>query len=276
MVFAVAAGVGVLLAFLGPFGSYGAPLADRLIFWITSVVAGTGLSVLTTLLLPIRWRGHSGPVYVLTATILVTPLQTLVVQGLLPLLAPPQVVAEITFWEQLPNVAVLMLLGTSAAWFFQMRAHKAPAPPEPAAPSQPKPEPAPFFDRLPPALGTRLLCLEMEDHYLRVHTDQGNVLILLRLRDAVAELRAMPGAQVHKSWWVARAALAGAERGKSGWELILTDGRRVPVGRTYRPALVAEGWLPGGRKGGETGHGSEIPEPAENPSAPSGNARISS
>jgi len=276
MLFAVAAGVGVFLAFLGPFGSYGAPLADRLLFWITSVVAGTGLSVLTTLLLPMRWRGPSGPVYVLTATILVTPLQTLVVQLLLPLLAPPQVVAEITFWRQVPNVAVLMLIGTSAAWFFQMRAQSAPAAPEAAAPSQPTPEPAPFFERLPPALGTRLLCLEMEDHYLRVHTDQGNALILLRLRDAVAELRAVPGAQVHKSWWVARAALAGAERGKSGWELILTDGRRVPVGRTYRPALVAEGWLPGGRKGDETGHASEIPEPAENPSAPSQNARISS
>ncbi len=274
MVFAVAAGVGVFLAFLGPFGSYGAPLPDRLIFWVTSVLAGTGLSVLTTLLLPSRWRGHSGPVYVLIATILVTPLQTLVVQLLLPLIAPPQIVAEISFWRHLPNVAVLMLIGTSAAWLFQKRPAGAPAVPVQSAPAAP--ETSPFFDRLPPALGTRVLCLEMEDHYLRVHTDQGNALILLRLRDAVAELRAVPGAQVHKSWWVARTALAGAERGKSGWELILTDGRRVPVGRTYRPALVAEGWLPGGRKGEEVDHESEIQEPPKNPSAPSGTARISS
>ncbi len=274
MVFAIAAGVGMFLAFLGPFGSYAAPLPDRLMFWVASVVAGTGLSVLTTLLLPTRWHGASGPVYVLIATLLVTPLQTFVVQLLLPLIAPPQVVAEISFWEQLPNVALLMLIGTSAAWFFQKRPASAQPVPVQSAPAAS--ETSPFFDRLSPALGTRLLCLEMEDHYLRVHTDRGNALILLRLRDAVAELRAVPGAQVHKSWWVARAALAGAERGKSGWELILTDGRRVPVGRTYRPTLLAEGWLPGGRKGDEIGHGSEVADPSENPSAPSGNARTSS
>jgi hypothetical protein len=274
MLFAVAAGVGVLLAFLGPFGSYGAPLPDRLVFWIASVIAGTGLSALTTLLLPIRWRGHSGPVYVLTATALVTPLQTLVVQLLLPMIAPPQIVSEISFWQNLPNVAVLVLIGTSAAWVFQTRPTVAPVVPVQSAPTAP--ETTPFFARLPHALGTQVLCLEMEDHYLRVHTSLGNALILMRLRDAVAELRAVPGMQVHKSWWVARAALAGAERGKSGWELILTDGRRVPVGRTYRPTLVAEGWLPGGRKGDETGHGSEVPDPLENPSASSGNARISS
>ncbi|WP_198148313.1 hypothetical protein [Elstera litoralis] len=151
ILFAVAAGVGVFLGFLGPFGSYGAPLPDRLMFWITSVVAGTGLSVLTTLLLPIRWRGHSGPVYVLTATALVTPLQTLVVQLLLPLIAPPQVVADILFWEQLPNVAVLMLIGTSAAWFFQARPPS--AEPAPVASATAVPETAPFFERLPPALG---------------------------------------------------------------------------------------------------------------------------
>ncbi len=274
MLFVVAAGVGVFLAFLGPFGSYGAPLPDRLVFWITSVVAGTGLSALTTLLLPVRWRGHSGPVYVLTATALVTPLQTLVVQLLLPLIAPPQVVAEMGFWQELPNVAVLMLIGTSAAWFFQTRPKITARPPvETVAPA---PETSPFFARLPRALGTQVLCLEMEDHYLRAHTPLGNALILMRLRDAVTELRAVPGTQVHKSWWVARAALAGAERGKSGWELILTDGRRVPVGRTYRPALVAEGWLPGSRKGDEAGHGSQVTDPLENPSASSGNARISS
>ncbi len=274
MLFVVAAGVGVFLAFLGPFGSYGAPLPDRLMFWITSVVAGTGLSALTTLLLPIRWRGHSGPVYVLTATALVTPLLTLVVQLLLPLIAPPKVVAEMGFWQELPNVAVLMLIGTSAAWFFQTRPKNTARPP--AETVAPAPETSPFFDRLPPTLGTQVLCLEMEDHYLRAHTSLGNALILMRLRDAVAELRAVPGAQVHRSWWVARAALAGAERGKSGWELILTDGRRVPVGRTYRPALVAEGWLPGGRKGDDVGHGFEVPDPRENPSASSGNTRISS
>ncbi|MBS0221407.1 MAG: hypothetical protein JSR91_11775 [Proteobacteria bacterium] len=45
-----------------------------------------------------------------------------------------------------------------------------------------------FFRRIPPALGRDLLALEMEDHYLRIHTTLGSDLILLRLRDAIAEL----------------------------------------------------------------------------------------
>ena len=46
----------------------------------------------------------------------------------------------------------------------------------------------PLFDQLPPELGSAIIALEMEDHYLRVHTRLGSDLILLRMRDALAEL----------------------------------------------------------------------------------------
>ena len=65
---------------------------------------------------------------------------------------------------------------------------------------------------MPPALGRDLLALEMEDHYLRIHTALGSDLILLRLRDALAELGPSRGRQVHRSWWVAEGAIASAER----------------------------------------------------------------
>ncbi len=264
-------GVGLLLALLGPFGSYAAPLLDRLLFWGATVLLGTGLSVLAALLLPSRWRQVAWPLYVAGATLVLGPVQTLIVQKLLPLIAPPDQAMAARFWDHLPEVMLLMALGTALSigflrWSDAVRAAAAP----PAAP----PPATPFFDRLPPALGQDLLCLEMEDHYLRVHTSRGNALILLRLRDAVAELRPVPGAQVHKSWWVARAAVTHAERSKSGWDLVLTDGRRVPVGRSFQRALAADGWLPQGRRQeeGAEDHAPGLANPPETPSPPSGKA----
>ena len=85
--------------------------------------------------------------------------------------------------------------------------------------------------------------MESEDHYLRLHTSQGQDLILLRLADAVAELDAIEGMQVHRSWWVARAAIAEARRGDGRATLTLKDGSEVPVSRTYAKALRERGWI---------------------------------
>ena len=49
----------------------------------------------------------------------------------------------------------------------------------------------------------------MEDHYVRVFTDAGESLILLRLSDAMAEVRDVPGLQIHRSHWVAATRWTG-------------------------------------------------------------------
>lgn len=65
----------------------------------------------------------------------------------------------------------------------------------------------PFLDRLTPRLRDSVLyAVEAQDHYLRVHTDKGSDLILLRLADAIGELSAVEGAQTHRSWCLARQA----------------------------------------------------------------------
>jgi len=100
-----------------------------------------------------------------------------------------------------------------------------------------------FLDRIPPALGRGILYLENEDHYIRVHTDHGSALILMRMRDAVAELAALDGAQVHRSWWVARNAVRDVVRRDRAILLRLIDGREVPVARSMAPALKQAGWF---------------------------------
>ena len=83
----------------------------------------------------------------------------------------------------------------------------------------------------------------MEDHYLRVHTALGSDLILLRMRDAVAELDGLDGAQVHRSWWVARRAVEKIERDGRNVRLVLATGLVAPVARNMVPVLKSGGWL---------------------------------
>ncbi len=105
------------------------------------------------------------------------------------------------------------------------------------------PAPAPFLKRLPSRLGSELLCLQAEDHYLRVHTPLGNDLMLCRLSDAMAELGGLEGLQVHRSYWVARAAVVGVERNGKKLALRLANGLDVPVSRTFLRGLRSAGWL---------------------------------
>ena len=83
----------------------------------------------------------------------------------------------------------------------------------------------------------------MEDHYVRAHTPAGSTLLLLRMRDAVAELDGVDGLRVHRSWWVARNAVAGMRREGRNIRLILTNGVEAPVARGETERLRREGWI---------------------------------
>jgi hypothetical protein len=114
---------------------------------------------------------------------------------------------------------------------------RAPSPATIAAPG------AAFQDRLPPRLrGATLLAVESEDHYLRVHTGNGDDLILMRLSDAVRELCDVDGLRVHRSWWVARGAVADVRRADGRLTLVLSNGKEVPVSRTYARTVREAGW----------------------------------
>ncbi|MBU2137179.1 MAG: LytTR family transcriptional regulator DNA-binding domain-containing protein [Alphaproteobacteria bacterium] len=103
--------------------------------------------------------------------------------------------------------------------------------------------PVRFLERLPPRLrGADLHAIAAEDHYLRLHTSKGQDLILMRLGDAVEELQGLEGAQVHRSWWVARAAVEDVRRGDGRAVLTLKGGIEVPVSRTYSRLLREAGW----------------------------------
>ena len=90
-----------------------------------------------------------------------------------------------------------------------------------------------FLQRLPLEMGRKIISLSMQDHYVRVTTDRGSVMILIRFSDAVRELAGHPGAQVHRSHWVAAGQAKQILHEKNRKMIELADGRRLPVSRPY-------------------------------------------
>jgi DNA-binding LytR/AlgR family response regulator len=117
----------------------------------------------------------------------------------------------------------------------------------PQASKVPQPEPVVprFTDRLPlPLRCAKVIALEAEDHYLRVHLEGGqSTLILMRLSDAIAELPRDTGAQTHRSWWVAKDAVRGVSKAEGRATLALDGGMKAPVSRSFYRELGAQGWL---------------------------------
>ncbi|MCJ8141471.1 LytTR family transcriptional regulator [Ancylobacter sp. A5.8] len=91
----------------------------------------------------------------------------------------------------------------------------------------------PLILQLPPDIRGPLVCLEMQDHYVRVHTTHGSTLVLMRLRDAIARTQPVPGRQVHRSWWVADGAVERFERAGRTGMVQLSNGLRAPVSQRY-------------------------------------------
>lgn len=104
----------------------------------------------------------------------------------------------------------------------------------PAPDGAPAPRAVPtFVERLSGELGHDVISLQAQDHYLRVTTPRGSALILYRFSDALKELDASSGIRAHRSYWVARSAVTRLVARGGRHFLLLANGDRVPVSRTY-------------------------------------------
>lgn len=79
--------------------------------------------------------------------------------------------------------------------------------------------------------------LRMRDHYVEVHTDRGSDLLLMRFGNASKELGDAEGMQVHRSHWIARAALTKIVRRGGRTVACLANGAEIPISRSYVKAL---------------------------------------
>ena len=105
-------------------------------------------------------------------------------------------------------------------------------------------EQLPFAERLTKVEAGRIIAVQAEDHYIRVHTDDQDELIYYKFSEAADELsRAGLGMRVHRSFWVSNSAVSAIARDKTGYRLQLVNGADVPVGRSYVEAARIAGLI---------------------------------
>ena len=89
-----------------------------------------------------------------------------------------------------------------------------------------------FLAKFSYKIGTDIIYLMSELHYIRVVTLKGEMLILYNLKDAISELPVdLIGIQIHRSFWVNLKYIEKIIKKKLQNILILSNGKSVPVSR---------------------------------------------
>jgi len=234
---AVSLGLGAIFAFLGVYDTDNLPFAMRYVFWTSTMVTGTAAMALAgpwvfDRLLPDR---NLALQLALVAAIISLPVW-IVILGFTAGLGGKWPFNDLPM-QFLRIFAVSFIVvggGYAGARMFGLIG----AAPEATA-SSPIPK---FLSRLPAKYrGAELYAVSSEDHYLRIHTDRGEELILMRLSDAMRELESADGLQTHRSWWVASNGVDEMSRENGKQTLMLKSGAAAPVSRSFAKAVREAG-----------------------------------
>lgn len=226
---------------IGPFGSYAVlSLGERFVFWTAAISAvAIPMRMAMRVTLPSARLGRLPPVarIALGASLAAVP-GTGLVLIVSAVLWPSAFVGEsiARTWFQVATLGFVI----GCFHLLAAPAHPTPADPVPDPARRPR---SPFLARLDPALGTDVVSLSMQDHYVEVTTTAGSQLLLLRFADALKELDGIDGLRLHRSHWAAVAHVECLGRDNGKLRVRLSDGRHLPVSQTYARDIRAR--LPG-------------------------------
>lgn len=234
------AAMGAFLGAIGAFGSFNYPAMTKYGYWLTNIVGGGLIGIAIDQVVG-RWL-VSGWRRVVLVSIAMTPLVTLLVVGaIFVILGYSSTCGDYValLWQVfvivLPVMAARELVWRKPEPRIETRTIIAPPLPEAEAA---------FRRRLSAKRRTaRLIGVEAHDHYLRVHTDQGEELITLRFADALVELALAHGYRTHRSWWIAAEAIESVSWRRGAGEARLAGGLVAPVSRSQASVLKEAGWL---------------------------------
>ena len=237
---AVPLAAALFLSFTGAFDLEILPFALRLLYWLAILGIGQFCSLLVRASMD---RLQLSPAKLVLAGVVRCVLVSL------PITAAVWLVTRMALSQPLdlvrmPDYYFPVLVVTAAMVCINLLAQRKPFETHAASEPREAERPAPLLARLPPKLrAATLYAVQAEDHYIRLFTSAGTDLILLRFSDALGELRGLEGAQVHRSWWVARQAVEASRMEDGKRVLVLRDGTKAPVSRTFARALRAASWF---------------------------------
>ena len=97
-----------------------------------------------------------------------------------------------------------------------------------------------FLSGIPESLGTNVLAISSDLHYLHIYTDLGHCMILGSLQSA-ADAMGEDGMRVHRAHWVARRAIVRIVKDGQQWYCLLTNDLRIPISRRKKSTVA--GWF---------------------------------
>ena len=233
--------LGLLLGIVGPFGSYlNGDVLIRIADWTGMMLVGT---VIAGLVVPLVVRVSSGfglpRAFALAAALILSAVPISVVSAFVARTIWPWQTAALRPMDWFGQT-LLVEICVVGLWLVVESARKQWPVDEPLASVEVAAVPGeqPSIDPV--------LCLQMEDHYVRVHRASGSILELMTLADAIIRYGAADGLQVHRSWWVASEAVQKGERDARNWRLRLRNGLLVPVARNRISTVRRRGWIEDG------------------------------
>ena len=242
--------LGLLVGLLGPFGTFAAPPAQRMLSWVIWLLVGYALFRPTNIVAGWLCEATGLPhvvgksIALIVASVPLTLVVTMMVTGM----RFGEALRWPGYWTMYLYICVIAVVAsivmnavfgrrtdtptTPAPKISDPRSDQPPAPAEPVAPALP----------LPPGFGP-VYAIKGEDHYVRIIGEAREELILMRMRDAIDRLGNVDGLRVHRSWWVAKKAVASVRRNGRTAVITLTSGHEVTVARDMMPQLRTAGWL---------------------------------
>lgn len=230
------AAVGLVMAQLGPYRTGEAPEGLRIAYWLAAVLGSGLFGILVDAAIGPRIPSFWARIALVSLAI--TPPVTLFIYALnatmLDLPRRPWLLPQLG-WQV---VVVMLLLMTLRAllWRRVVETRTIVVPPLPEAERA-------FRLRLSAKRrAARLIAVEAEDHYVRVHTDAGAELLGMRFSEALAELARAHGYRLHRSWWVPAEAIEAVRWKRGTGEARLAGGLTAPVSRSCAARLKEAGW----------------------------------
>jgi hypothetical protein len=228
--------LGMFMTSLDAFNVQTGNLALRIVYWLTNLVGGGVIGALIEPVLEhapaLAARPRLRAVAQIVAMTLPITVLVWAVSGLMGM-------SRLNLRDLLgyfPSVLVVDIVVVGLAWLIRLATRVAPA-------VGPVADANPLAEQLEPRLGrASLIAVEAEDHYLRVYTTAGEALIYLKFADALQALGAGDGLRTHRSWWVARSAVDAVRWRNGRAELLLSNGVRAPVSRTYAGDVRRTSW----------------------------------
>lgn len=231
--------IGLAIGYLGPFGSFEMPMHRRLLYWV--ILIGSGHLIYFQIGNVFDWFFSDKKIHPFVAfilpSLLAAVLLSFVVSFVSELFFTTNLNVTTEFLIFFPKVFILGLILNLLGYLIDNLKHKQNAESNSEQSQIQAIIQHPFLDRIPQNLGSDLICFMMEDHYLRVYTEKGDHMMLLRMKDALVELKEYPGFQVHRSWWIATDAITEVKKQNRKVTLIMNNDMEVPVSQKYLPIL---------------------------------------